>query len=219
MARISKADHPIILRMIDNEFRKVSEVAAEYGCTTANLYALLGRLRRAGIKAAPPVDEVEAKEEAAPYTTTQKLPGAADLFGGVIAETATPAVLPFQPAATRKEPTDNPLTLAASPAAATRVTGAPDSPDISAVDTPKVTDLFKRGKGAARGGIGASLAKPGYGLAMRTAEGDENVTPFRSLEDLLSAIKPALRAAARSPEAVWFSIRQIDLSALEFDAA
>ena len=54
---------------------------------------------------------------------------------------------------------------------------------------------------------------------MRTAEGDESVTPFRSLDDLLSAVKPILRAAARSPDAVWFSIQSIDLAALESDAA
>ena len=50
-------------------------------------------------------------------------------------------------------------------------------------------------------GLGAKLAKPGVALMMRTAEGEENLTPFRSLDDLLSAVKPILRAAARSPDA------------------
>jgi hypothetical protein len=54
---------------------------------------------------------------------------------------------------------------------------------------------------------------------MRTEDSDETVTPFRSLEDLLSAVKPILRAAARSPDPVWFSIRQIDLSEMEWEAA
>jgi hypothetical protein len=76
--------------------------------------------------------------------------------------------------------------------------------------------VLPRGK---RAGIGAALAKPGFGLTMRTAEGDESLTPFRSLEDLLSAVKPILRACAKNPEAVWFSIKPVDLSALEFDAA
>ena len=56
-------------------------------------------------------------------------------------------------------------------------------------------------------------------LMMRTAEGDENLTPFRSLDDLLSAIKPILRAAARSPDAVWFCIQPVDLASLDSDAA
>ena len=53
---------------------------------------------------------------------------------------------------------------------------------------------------------------------MRTPEGDENLTPFRSLDDLLSAVKPILRAAARSPDAVWFSIQPVDLATLDSDA-
>ncbi len=70
-------------------------------------------------------------------------------------------------------------------------------------------------KGGSRSGVGASLAKPGYALAMRGPEGDENMTPFRSLDDLLSAVKPILRAAARNPEAIWFSIQPIDLATLD----
>ena len=58
------------------------------------------------------------------------------------------------------------------------------------------------------GGLGVSLAKPGTALVMRTAEGEENMTPFRSLDDLLSAVKPILRAVACSPDAVWFSIHR-----------
>ena len=46
MARITKAEHPRILQMVDSEHRKVAEVAAEYGCTPANIYALLSKLRR-----------------------------------------------------------------------------------------------------------------------------------------------------------------------------
>jgi hypothetical protein len=68
-------------------------------------------------------------------------------------------------------------------------------------------------------GVGAKLAKTGFALAMRAAEGDENLTPFRSLEDLLAAVKPILRSAARSTDPIWFSIRPIDLSSLDNDAA
>jgi hypothetical protein len=49
------------------------------------------------------------------------------------------------------------------------------------------------------GGPGARLAKPGMALLMRTPGGEENRIPFRSLDDLLSAVKPILRAVARSP--------------------
>ena len=51
----------------------------------------------------------------------------------------------------------------------------------------------------------------------RTSDGEEAVHPFRSLDELLSAAKPILRTAARSPEPIWFSIQQVDLEALEDD--
>ena len=50
---------------------------------------------------------------------------------------------------------------------------------------------------------------------MRTGDGEEAVNPFRSLEDLLSAAKPLLREAARSPDPIWFSIQSVDLEDLE----
>ena len=67
--------------------------------------------------------------------------------------------------------------------------------------------------------VGGKLAKPGMGLLMRTPDGEETMTPFRSLDDLLSAIKPILRAGARSPEPVWFSLQPIDLATIDVDAA
>ena len=82
-----------------------------------------------------------------------------------------------------------------------------------------VKDEPRRGTSAGRAGTGGTAAKAGFGLTMRTADGDENVTPFRSLDDLLSAIKPILRASARSPDAVWLSIQPVDLAMLEVDAA
>ncbi len=69
------------------------------------------------------------------------------------------------------------------------------------------------------GGIGARRAKGGIGLVTRTADGEETTVPFRSLDDLLSAIKPILREGARSPDPVWFSIQPVDLSEIEMDAA
>lgn len=67
--------------------------------------------------------------------------------------------------------------------------------------------------------LGARISKPGMGLVTRSADGDESLLPFRSLDDLLSAIKPILREGARSPEPVWFSLRAIDLAGIEADAA
>ena len=63
----------------------------------------------------------------------------------------------------------------------------------------------------------AIAARAGYALLMRTSDGEEAVNPFRSLDELLSAAKPILRTAARSPEPIWFSIQQVDLEALEYD--
>ena len=65
----------------------------------------------------------------------------------------------------------------------------------------------------------AAAAKPrlksGYGLWTRSAEGEDSMMPFRSLDDLLSAVKPILRASAGSPEPVWFSIQPVDLAEMD----
>ncbi len=237
MARISKAEHPRILQMVDGENRKVAEVAAEYGCTPANIYALLSKLRRD----ARPNSEVEA-----PDASSLDKPGPPAAESPVPSVVSTAAVTPalpdlFAPDFQTHEP--------AAPAPATgkrrgRGAGKADradaasaaadrpTPQVAAVPqrdpepvaaTPahaaNVTDLPRQGSAKKAGGMGAALAKPGMALMMRTAEGDENLTPFRSLDDLLSAIKPILRAAARSPDAVWFSIQPVDLASLDSDAA
>ena len=196
MARISKADHPRILQMIDEEQCKVAEVAAAYSCTPANIYALLGKLRhaarvaRAGAAGAEAATPTLFEKASGPRAAGPEKPAEADHpVAAVVRPAPEPPKAPVQPAA--------PAVQAAPPRTAT------------------VTDLPR---GQARG-VGASRAKPGFGLAMRTAEGDEAMTPFRSLEDLLSAIKPILRAAARSPEPVWFAVQPIDLAMLDSDAA
>jgi transposase-like protein len=191
MARISKAEHGRILRLVDTEHRKVAEVAVEYGCTPANIYALLGKLRRAatepdpGVKptaAAPAASEVQAEApQLAPVATAD----ATDLFAAA------------------------PIAAVPRPSKAPEM-AAPPPPAPVPAPAPAPTK---------KAGLGAALAKPGVGLVMRTAEGEENLTPFRSLEDLLSAVKPILRAAARSPDAVWFSIHPVDLATLDSDAA
>ncbi len=224
MARISKAEHPRILQAIDGDGRKVAEVAAEYGCSTANIYALLGKLRRtqqdaAPVAAAAPAEPVEPDEVEAPPA----VPNAPDLF----AAAAVPA--DEQPAAQAKPKIkrrgraeakpDPALDIAPSPAPAPQPAPAtPSAPAPTTVSSATVTNLPRREPAPSRS-MGATLAKPGFGLTMRSAEGDESMVPYRSLDDLLSAVKPILRAAARSPDAVWFSIQPVDLATLDSDAA
>ena len=174
MARIGRTDHARILELIDGEGRKVVDVAAQYGCTPANIYVICSRLRRSA-----PAPSAELPVAATPASPDRHKP---DLF----ATPATPAPPPVP------SPMPSPM-----PSSVTELPRHP--PD--------------------RVGIGARLAKPGYGLAMRTADGEESLAPFASLDDLLTAIKPILRASARSPDPVWFSIRPIDLAAVETDAA
>lgn len=242
MARIRKTDHATILTAIDVDNRKVAEVAAEYGCTPANIYGLLGKLRQAKRQEAtgntteatkPSKMPVPATAEARAemnsivlLTSSQSL----DLFAEP--QTANPTT-----ARTGKQAADvSPQHLAVEPCPVPSVDAAPSSPAPSLSSevplrpttadaaspglhsVPNVSAL-QRAAGKSRGGIGNALAKPGFGLTMRTAEGDENLTPFRSLDDLLSAVKPILRAAARSPDAVWFSIQPVDLATLDSDAA
>jgi hypothetical protein len=72
------------------------------------------------------------------------------------------------------------------------------------------TDRSSRERNARSNGA----RKRGIGLILRTSNGDEAVHPFRSIEDLLSAVKPLLRSASKSPEPIWFSIQDLDLSEL-----
>ncbi len=87
MARISKEEHSRILRMVDSEHRKVAEVAAEYGCTPANIYALLHKLRR---QVAPNIEAVGIPDEAAhgPTSSDAALPP----LSSSVQPAATPAV-------------------------------------------------------------------------------------------------------------------------------
>jgi hypothetical protein len=182
MARISKDHHPAILRMVDVEGRKVADVAVEFGCTPANIYALLKKLRHGAVERQP-----EPTCSQPPLAFDQPPEVAAGHDVNVVAfgrpEAAAPTVA-VAPAETRAAPQAAP-------------------------------EPARRGSEA----VGARLAKPGFGLLMRTADGEEQVTPFRSLDDLLSAVKPILRASARSSEPVWFSLQPMDLTTIDFDAA
>jgi hypothetical protein len=206
MARIARSDHPKILQAVDVKGRKVGDVAAEYGCTPANIYAILTRLRREGVAAPEPSapDEIvvaaappkpvakPGKAKAAPKAATKA--AAQDLF----AESPTPA--PKSAGSAKK----------GSPAQA-------KSPVKSPVPVAPPAPVTKVAAGRA-GGVGAKTAKPGFGLLIRTEDGEDALTPFRSLEDLLSAVKPILRTAARSPETIWFTIQPVDLATIEIDA-
>jgi len=206
MARISKEDHPKILRMVEVDHRKMTEIAAEYGCTPANISALVGKLRRraaegqqesARVQSALALEQEEAAA-AAPVTAVLAEPPqdepAAESDANVVAfERAAPSPTPRAPV----------QDTAAAPSGPTEPPAHPGS--------------GRRSAGTAA--IGAKLAKPGFGLVMRSADGDESMTPFRSLDDLLSAIKPILRAGARSPDPVWFSLQPVDLATMDIDAA
>jgi hypothetical protein len=231
MARLSKAEYPRILQMVDGENRKVAEVAAEYGCTPANIYALLSRLRRDRRVSAdiPPPDASLQTMPGSPSVPVERSPQAAtiapmgaDLFGidlPVHAPVAPMAISSWrrEAAAVEIDHVDGGMAASDGLTAAPVELKKPEPPAPMAEAI--VTTLPRSGDSKKARGMGASLAKPGMALIMRTAEGEENLTPFRSLDDLLSAVKPILRAAARSPDAVWFSVQPVDLSSLESDAA
>lgn len=230
MARIRKEDHPTILRMVDVEYRKVSEVAAEFGCTPANIYVLLGKLRRS-MSEAPgqgsaqqplaldhdqlPAAVALADEEAHQLAESEPVADSAEPARHEIGEPTGPSgesgnVLTFERATPSAAP--SPEIGQAEARVVEPVTPPPPQ-------APKAARPAARASGPAPTKVGAKLAKPGVGLVMRTADGEESLAPFRSLDDLLSAIKPILRASARSVDPVWFSLQPVDLSALDSDAA
>ena len=243
VARISKTDHPRILHLVEVEKRKVVEVAAKYGCTPANIYALLGKMRRTraeeggmdsrapdSMNIVPPLDN-QLHRLAEVMTAPAEAAGPSDLFAEAAVKVMVPPTHDVDPVAEVRAPATVVQTHAVPNLKASATAPSSGGKDqmhmllpAAPIDWPAssvalVKDLPKKVASAGRTGTGGSLAKTGFGLTMRTADGDENITPFRSLDDLLSAIKPILRSAARSPDAVWFSIQPVDLAALDVDAA
>lgn len=202
MPRIRKEDHPRILAMVDEEKQKVSDVALLFGCTPANIYALLNKLRRGAgeLPLAGPVADSPVAADDIPEPVQPPEPVMEAL--AALAE-AQPVPAP--------EPQLQPQPEIAPVAPAPVAKAAPAANVVAFASDEKKTEEKKA--------VGARLAKPGFGLMMRTPDGDENTTPYRSLEDLLSAIKPILRGTARSSEPVWFAISPIDLGAFDADAA
>jgi transposase-like protein len=203
MARIRKEDHARILQLVDIERRTVREIAAEFGCTPAAIYSLLTKLRRETRGAAP-----EPGESQPPLALDDDMDEAMDaVVPNPPAPFARPPVSEESRVVTFERPAPAPAREAApSPAPRPAPSSAPRPAPSSAPRPASAT-------------IGAKLAKPGTGLIMRTADGEETMTPFRSIDDLLSAIKPILRAGARSAEPVWFSLQPVDLSTIDMDAA
>ena len=62
MARIARDEYPKIQHLVDVEGKKVAEVAASYGCTPANIYAILSKTRRLAGEAGPQANSPPAAE-------------------------------------------------------------------------------------------------------------------------------------------------------------
>ena len=243
MARISKTDHPRILHLVEVERRKVVEVAGGYGCTPANIYALLGKMRRVraeegvadgratGSTSATSPSLAQPHGLAEATTAASEAAGPSNLFAEAAVAVTAPPSHDGDPVAELRAPAkiarmSATSSLKASATAPSSSGGGqldmtlPTAPaDRPASSLALVKDLPKKTASAGHARTGSTLAKAGFGLAMRTDDGDENITPFRSLDDLLSAIKPILRSAARSQDTVWFSIQPVDLATIEVDAA
>lgn len=197
MARIAREEHAAIRRRVDMDGERVADIAAAYGCTPANIYTILAKLRRQDGPATGGAAPAEATPEAAPSPAPLPAPAAAapaDLFE-VPAELPAPAV---------------PVPVARPPAAKPAETKAGKAGPQEAAAPPKAAVSPPKAQASK-----APPRKPGYALLMRSSDGEEAVNPFRSLDELLSAAKPILRTAAHSPEPVWFSIQQVDLDTLD----
>ncbi len=150
-------------------------------------------LKATPLRAARPL-----KSAAAPDATTDELPAAAPQPP---TEPPVPVADLFAAVADRLAPPIEPPPSASARAA---------SPDAPRAEPPEPRPVRAKAK--------AASLKPGVGLKMVTPEGEESIVPFKSVEDLLSGIKPYLRDAARSPEPVWFCLETIDLANFDPDA-
>lgn len=211
MPRIPREEHAAIRQRVDVEGQKITEVAAAYGCTPANIYAILARLRRQGAQEVSEVVLSASVAEAAPGSAP-KGPASADLFGGMVKAKPDPtpraAMAPVTPelSVTTPDSLSPPAVTPPAPPPARPASPAPlRSGGVEAAPRSSLPSPTPRS------------GKAGYALLMRTSDGEEAVNPFRSLDELLSAAKPILRTAAHSPEPIWFSIQQVNLDALEDD--
>ncbi len=233
MARIARDAYPTIQHLVDVEGKKVAEVAASYGCTPANIYAILGKARRLAGEAGPQADlklpVAQAPAEEAPAeagvlaATASGQASPADLItdqpGDAAPEHAAPAWTDEVPASGEPGAAAGPTPEVEVPAPETK------TPERLAAAPPPAPARAPSGStgreapAASRSPRGGARSEKGRGVAllMRTSDGEETAHPFRSLEELLSAAKPILRSAARSSEPIWFSIQEADLDAFAVD--
>ena len=192
------------------EGQKVAEVAAAYGCTPANIYAILARLRRQGAQAPgdvlPSASTAEPAPAAVPAEPTCRRPlrrtgrgkagGILPSSGGFGPDRAGAASDGARPPCRR----GHRARVAAGSAGVTRPirSGRAAAAPRSSLSSPT-----------------PRTGKAGYALLMRTSDGEEAVHPFRLSTSCCPPAKPILRTAARSPEPIWFSIQPVDLEALE----
>ncbi len=235
MARIAKSEYPKIQQMASVEGRKVPEIADLYGCTPANIYAILSKLRRQGeVVSSPPLtasDQPSEQEQGSELPVPSQ--GISDpaiegeMAGDLLAALEQEAARPAQPPAG-----DAPAKERDAPELAGRTAGAPPAlvqvqPEAGIPKARPAQELpvapVSVGKSRTPLSLAAAKAttasKPGFALCMRTSDGDESSTPFRSLDDLLSAVKPILRSAARSSDPIWFCIQPMDLADIDSEAA
>ena len=97
MPRIPREEHAAILQRVDVEGQKVAEVAAAYGCTPANIYAILARLRREGAKEVADIVQERGDDELRRGAFLLREPGGlqrmlALRYAFAIARTASPCV-------------------------------------------------------------------------------------------------------------------------------
>jgi hypothetical protein len=228
MARIAKSEHATIQRLVEVERKKVPEIAADYGCSPANIYAILTRLRQPSADvtndAAPAALEseasmVESDETPAPTPPpahTEQAP--LDLFVPATSGRKGRAARDGQ----KRRPTPDQVTapdaaplLDVAEAAPMPIPAPPPLPAPVAITPPAVSPTAQTASRNAS--APKARLKSGYGLCTRSPEGDDSIMPFRSLEDLLSAVKPILRASANAPEPVWFSIQPMDLTEIDLE--
>src|SRR3954454_10148183 len=90
MPRIPREEQATIRQRVDVEGQKVADVAAAYGCTPANVYAILAKLRRQDAQDTGEV--VSPPNVAEPSTISVPAAAAADdLFGALVEANSAPA--------------------------------------------------------------------------------------------------------------------------------
>src|SRR4051812_16621338 len=143
MPRIPREEQATIRHRVDVEGQKVAEVAAAYGCTPANIYAILARLRRQG--AQDPGDVAPSTSTAKPGPAAVPADAAsADLFGGLVEAPSDPAasapapVAPEPPVMVPDSPPPPTITAPALPPARLAPPASVQSGRVGAAPRPSV---------------------------------------------------------------------------------